>query len=74
MCSPSALRPETIFSFASEPITRYACALHLVFGVVEATLPEVEGADIHHVGIITGDRPGKTLVSYWMLACLLTSA
>src|SRR6202049_2765636 len=49
---------------------RYAGALDLVFGVVETTLPEFEGANIKHVGIIAGDRPGKN-PGVVLDACLL---
>src|SRR5207302_5602435 len=49
---------------------RYAGALQLVFRVVEATLPEVEGADINDVGIITGDSPGEN-PGVVLDACLL---
>ena len=38
---------------------RYTGALNLVFWVVEAALPELEGADVHYVGIIAGDSEGE---------------
>ena len=44
MCSPSALRPENSFSFASEPITATRASLHLVFHVVEAALHRVSAS------------------------------
>src|SRR5579863_100258 len=36
---------------------RHAGALDLVFQVVEASLSQLECADIHHVGIVAGDGP-----------------
>ena len=59
MCSPSALRPENSFSLASEPITATRARCIWSSMIVEASLIQLERADIKHVGIVAGNRPGE---------------